>query len=556
MVILSSALRKRLNDLLKSVVFPPILVLICLVAVSLATWQISVRSQELDRSQEIFNLQNDIQQPINVRFEDYEQILKSNAAFVGSTPNLQDAWVNYVDQSGVFKTYPGILGVGYNAFDQTTPNGERSTKIRLIATFDNQNTLTSSFNMFSDPVRRAAMERAEKLRDSSMTSSIQLQRDQGLKDNPGYIIYYPLYEKPDDSTSIGYTYISFRARDLFSEIFRNVKQSDTHISIVQQLNGIDKEIFSNVSQSDKTRETNDIKLNILGQDFTLKIYYESESLGTQAAISRPQNVLYLSLGISLLISLIVYLIIKFRASEIALQKENEVNLAKDGLLSIASHELRTPATGVKQYIGLLMQGYAGKLTSTQRNFLDKAYASNERQLQTINDILYVARLNSGRTVMSPTKIDPDTTVKDAVEDLRSNFEEHSHKLTVKLSRSKKQIRVDSHMLRMIIDNLLTNAVKYTPDGGKINVSSDKSLNFYTLTVQDNGVGINDEDKKLLFKQFSRINNTMTSSTNGSGIGLYLTKELVELHGGTISVVSEAGKGSTFTVKIPNSLESR
>src|ERR1700757_2436287 len=236
----------------------------------------------------------------------------------------------------------------------------------------------------------------------------------------------------------------------------------------------------------------------------------------------------------------------------AIEKERDVKVAQDELLSLASHQLRTPATGVKQYLGMVLQGFAGELSEKQRTYLERAYASNNRQLGVINDILHLAKLETGRIVLSERKFDLAKMVRDVVDEQREVADKGGIAMYLN-APSTGMIIGDSHMLRMVIENLVSNAIKYTHEGGTVTVKLIRRGNRWSLVVKDTGVGIAKSDFNKLFKQFTRINNSRSEQVTGTGVGLYLAYHLTVLHGGSISVTSAKGKGSTFTVKLPRKL---
>lgn len=247
---------------------------------------------------------------------------------------------------------------------------------------------------------------------------------------------------------------------------------------------------------------------------------------------------------------IVLLLIRARARELSSQKDQAVELAKDELLSLASHQMRTPATGVKQYVGMVLQGFTGKVPIAQRTLLEKAYASNDRQLRIINEILHMAKIGSGRIVLAKQPTNLNDLITDVINEQRADAEASKHKIKANLPSEPLVINADPHMLRMAIENLLSNAIKYTPNGGKITalVYQDESHAFVSVT--DTGVGVNPKDSDKIFQQFSRLPNAMSQQVGGTGIGLYLAKHLVELHRGSIKFESKPGNGSTFIIAMP------
>lgn len=243
-----------------------------------------------------------------------------------------------------------------------------------------------------------------------------------------------------------------------------------------------------------------------------------------------------------------------RAEAKMLQERNDeleaISRTKNEFVALASHQLRTPATAVKQYLGMVLQGYAGDITDLQTQMLSKAFESNERQIEIINQILNAARADTGKLAMTMSSLDLGALVRGVTEELRTSIERRSHKLLVKLPDSPQNMQADSAYLRMAIENLISNADKYTPEGGTITVSLRRTDQSLRLAVKDTGVGIPKAEFDKLFVKFSRVQNPLSVQAGGSGIGLYLAGEIVRLHGGKIEVVSAIDKGTTFTIVFP------
>lgn len=231
----------------------------------------------------------------------------------------------------------------------------------------------------------------------------------------------------------------------------------------------------------------------------------------------------------------------------------QLDIAKSDFVAIASHQLRTPASSVKQYIGMLLSGYAGNVTEMQQKMLQTAYESNERQIIIVNDLLYVAQLESGNLRMKAEVTDIAALLKDIVEELTPRYLASEQPITYSSKIRHFYCKVDAALMRMVVENLIDNAHKYSPANKRITVkftSTDKRL---LITITDQGVGIAPEDMKRLFHKFSRVENPLSSTAGGSGLGLYLSHKLVTMHGGNIEVTSEKGKGSSFTISLPGAL---
>lgn len=231
-------------------------------------------------------------------------------------------------------------------------------------------------------------------------------------------------------------------------------------------------------------------------------------------------------------------------------EERALDEAKEEFVSIASHELRTPATAVKNFIGLLREGYAGDMTAEQKQYVELAYESNERELEIITSLLYVARSDAGRIVLSKQKIHPKELLDSVLSEQGESIKQRKQTLQKDYIADKLSVEVDHDYMRMALTNIVSNASKYTKTGGKVMVSVSATDKEVHIGITDTGVGIAANDKEKLFKKFSRIDNELSTVVGGNGLGLYLTKQVVDLHGGNIDVQSKPGKGTTFTVTLP------
>lgn len=224
--------------------------------------------------------------------------------------------------------------------------------------------------------------------------------------------------------------------------------------------------------------------------------------------------------------------------------------ARSDFVSLASHQLRTPATGVKQYIKMLQDGYAGSLTPAQDRLLRTAYDSNERQLGVVDDLLHVAQIDSGKVTLKKSPTDIITLLRDIVREQEIEFRTKQQRVTIR-SRNKTLVcTVDEQRLRMALENIIDNARKYTPIGKNIEIRIKKIDGYVKIEVADQGFGIEKEDITRLFQKFTRIEGKLTSMVGGTGLGLYWAKRIITLHKGTISVNSKVGKGTTFIISLP------
>lgn len=232
-------------------------------------------------------------------------------------------------------------------------------------------------------------------------------------------------------------------------------------------------------------------------------------------------------------------------------KLQSLNDAKDEFISLASHQLRTPATAVKQYVGMLQMGYAGQLTNDQLDMLGVAYKHNERQLEIIEDLLRVAKVDAGKVYLDKSYCDVTVQLEKSIKGQLSLFKARKQTIIFKKPKTSIMALVDPRLLLMVFDNVLDNAGKYSNDGKSITINIHQDEANTIVTIEDEGVGISKSDFPKLFKKFIRIDNPLSTSVKGTGLGLYWAKKVLDLHGGTIIVSSKINVGSIFEISVPN-----
>ncbi len=228
----------------------------------------------------------------------------------------------------------------------------------------------------------------------------------------------------------------------------------------------------------------------------------------------------------------------------------EVSKAKDEFIALASHQLRTPATAVKQYVGMLLEGFAEPLETQQLDFLNNAYDSNERQLQIIDDILRVAQVDLNKVTLQKQPVDIGTLVGSILDDQHQNFANRHQKVIYSIPDEEISVTLDAGRFRMALGNIVENANRYTPAGKTVTAAIRTTGKEVAISIRDEGVGIDTADFEKLFEKFSRIDNPLSTQAEGTGLGLYWTKRIIDLHGGYISVDSKIDQGTTFTITLP------
>jgi len=228
----------------------------------------------------------------------------------------------------------------------------------------------------------------------------------------------------------------------------------------------------------------------------------------------------------------------------------ELNRSKDEFIAVASHQLRTPATAVKQYLGVLMGGYAGDMSQEQTIIIKRAYTTNERQIKIVDDILRIAQLDLDKVELHKEMVDVRPLVEHCSQDLKLTAKNRDQTITLQLPDRPIQVLCDPTFTAMAIGNLLENASKYSDHNTTIQVSVAQVSHKVEIAITDEGVGIDKQEQKKLFKKFSRIDNPLSLEVGGTGLGLYWAKAIITMHHGDITVISKKGVGSTFTVTLP------
>lgn len=227
----------------------------------------------------------------------------------------------------------------------------------------------------------------------------------------------------------------------------------------------------------------------------------------------------------------------------------DLNKSKDEFISIASHQLRTPATAVKQYLHMLDSGMFGELTSQQHDLLQRAIESNERQLRTITDLLKVAQVDSGEARLNMIHVDMSGLVHEIITDMTEVFKNREQTLVYTPFKQKAIADVDPEAMRMVIENIIDNASKYSDEDTAITVSVKIEKDEICIYVKDNGVGVPPEKRNRLFEKFSRIHNVRSTKVGGTGLGLYWAKRVIDMHDGKITYSENVPQGSIFTIRL-------
>ncbi len=232
-------------------------------------------------------------------------------------------------------------------------------------------------------------------------------------------------------------------------------------------------------------------------------------------------------------------------------REKLVQRMKTEFVSIAAHQLRTPLSAIKWSLRMLLDGDEGELTEKQKELMEKTYFSNQRMINLVNDLLNVSRIEEGRFLYELEDVDLEETIRSIIDSVEPVITRK--KLEIIFRGEQKtfpNIKADREKITLAIQNIIDNAVKYSPEEGKVIVSLEEEDGFLLVSIKDSGIGIPRSQQARVFQRFFRAGNAISQETEGTGLGLFISRNIIEAHKGKIWFESQEGKGTTFYFTIP------
>jgi signal transduction histidine kinase len=439
-------------------------------------------------------------------------------------------------------------------------SGSDHAVIQYIEPFEGVNLSAFGFDMFSEKSRRDAMMAASASTSPVLSRPVQLLQDVNINATFGSLLYLPVYNSVVPPADVegrrndlrGFVYVVFRPGDVMARASELTPGLDdgVNVSLKSISSGTGQTLYAvnyaTVNANNLLTITKDVsffgqtwRLSVAGQDRAINQFYG------------PISLFFLGAGVSSFIALTVYFILASKIGKVERIFQQDVENTKSELLALASHQLRTPATGVKQYLGILRDGIMGPMTPSQQEMVEKAYDTNERQLHVINDLLYVSKVEAGQLVIDPVSTDVTRITRDVIANLETRATEKNIKI-IFTTKKRCMITADDRYVGMIIENLISNAIKYSFDSSTVRVTLKLIDGAMVMKIADKGVGIANEDIQKAFDKFNRIENPLSRQEGGSGLGLFLANQLAKGHGGHIQVEKKKGraKGTTFVLTLP------
>ncbi len=578
-------------------------ILICGLMITVGATYYIQKDEENQANLEFALVCSEIKSKIETRLHAHSQLLRSSAAsFAISDTLTRNTWKEFIKSSGIEKNLPGIQGVGFSYIipksdlqqhiqkirneskqDSTigdykiTPPGEREiyTTILYLEPVDFRNRRAFGYDMFSDPVRRKAMEDSRDYDIAALSGKVSLIQETDQDFQNGTLMYVPVYLKNKPVKTIeerraailGWVYSPYRMDDLMKGIlgrWDTINKERIHLQVYDDENlTANSLLFNSQAEINPKQDKTKYRTVILPIEFNKKIWTLNfrQSNDPHTPFNNKVAITFTS---GLLISLLLFFLslslfntrLKHRLAEQLSSdlKESEnllkKNIAtKDKLFSIIAHDLKSPFHSILGLSELMIDDLYRPEDAKNKKIVTHIRTSAQSTLVLLDNLLNWSTTQTGQTSITLEQQSFSSLIKEIFELLSSAAENKKIDLNF-LAPEEIIVHADLNMVKTVLRNLVSNAIKFTHPNGKINVYARQSNGFVEITVSDNGVGMDDEAISKLFQLETNESTYGTQNEKGSGLGLILCKEFVEKHGGEIWVESEVDKGSAFRFTLP------
>lgn len=523
------------------------------------------------------------------RLQTQTQILRNGVGlFAASDTVTRSDWKLFYEHSRIRKHFPGIQGFGYVHFitpdllsehiesvrasgfpDYTVwPDHERDiyTSIVYLEPFSGRNLRAFGYDMYSESVRREAMQLAIDSNFSAISRQVVLVQETGEDIQPGFLIYAPVFRSGMPVNTVeerraavkGWVYSPYRVRDLTRGIFEQwqlTRQPGIHFQIY------DGEVISEITLLYNSQNKNhwQRKGTVFTEVLPIRLNRIAWTLVTSSEPTRlllkgnVLLVLFSGLTISVLLFFLVAELInaRTRSQQINLLNKNlqKTNADKDRFISVLGHDLRNPFNGMLGLLDILIEDYEDMEDGQIREYLQFTKDVARNTYEMLDDLLEWGRFQTGRISFDPMPYQMNVICHEVIKQVAAQARTKNVTIHCKVNDDA-MVFADHKMLLTIMRNLVTNAVKFSHPEGEVTIGAVSEPDTTTISVSDTGIGIEPDVKNKLFDITEVVTTKGTAGEKGSGLGLILCKEFIELHGGTIWVETEPGKGSSFCFTLP------
>jgi signal transduction histidine kinase len=562
--------------------------LVVAVALTLALWRYSVEDFA-DRAEDRFLVLAERQRGVLTdRMRDYERRLQGAAGlFAASGAVTRAEWRAYVQHMESNNDLPGTQGTGYvaivplrqkTAHEQAVraegfpgytiyPPGNRDplTSILYIEPFSGRNLRAFGYDMYAEPVRRAAMDLARDTGKPALSGKVVLVQDSDAEVQPGFLMYVPIYDNASPRGTVeqrraaltGFAFSPFRAVDAMRGAFGTSEQ-DVEVEVYDGAPVPANLLFASNAARSATHQV-DTRIEFGGREWTAR-FRSSAGLESTLSTGQPTIILTSGLALSLLLFAVLYgetlhnrrleKQVEARTRELlqARDEAQSASRAKSAFLATVSHELRTPLNAIIGFSTLLLEDSTID-AAERRKQLSIIHRSGMHLLDLIEEMLDLTSIEAGHIAVDIMPLRLHEVLAEQCESMQ--VQAHAARLDLRVEAVDHSLIVlaDPVRLRQVVRNLLSNAIKFT-DHGSVTIRARVDDGMARVEVEDTGIGIASDQQDSLFNRFQRIPDNTGRLRPGTGLGLSICRRLVEAMSGTAGVASEAGRGSVFWFTLP------